>query len=225
VLGKALESIYQIIHKNDFVNFPLDESILCTKDRDRYHSFKNMAKARDFLLGRHLVKALLEEALQTKIAILDLEYSSLGKPVFRKHKIHFNLSHSGDYIICVVSKNLCGIDIQKVESLTKPDQLWKRIAHPEEIRRFPRLSTESILRTWSQKEAITKCLGGGFSQGFNKIFIDQEGENFFVNQADSRIQIINLRTETGLSGYFVFLALQWEATDEKPPIKQVEALG
>lgn len=219
-----MESIYQIINKNDFLDFPLDENILCIKDRDRYHSFENQQKAKEFLLGRHLVKALLEEALQSKVAILDLEYSSLGKPKFLKHKLHFNLSHSGDYIICVVSKSLCGIDIQKMESLSKPDQLWKRIAHPEEIRRFPRLSTESILRTWSQKEAVTKCLGGGFSQGFNKIFIEQEEDKNIVYQADSKIHIINLRAETGLSGYFVFLALQWDSTTLDPIPKKVEVL-
>lgn len=50
----------------------------------------------------------------------ELEYSPAGKPCLKEHKdIHFNLSHSGNFVACAVSNCPVGIDIQEIKEYNK----------------------------------------------------------------------------------------------------------
>ena len=46
----------------------------------------------------------------------DVKVDKFGKPYFEDTDIHFNISHSGCYVIAAVSDEDIGIDIQKIKS-------------------------------------------------------------------------------------------------------------
>ena len=59
-----------------------------------------------------------------------------GKPFFQRHpEIHFNISHSGDLVVCAVSDFEIGIDIQEKERL-HIELIAKKIMSRDEHERF-----------------------------------------------------------------------------------------
>ncbi|TDE29412.1 4'-phosphopantetheinyl transferase superfamily protein [Flavobacterium ranwuense] len=64
------------------------------------------------ILGRLLLLEGLY-SLGYDIKKIEINYNSLGKPFFKNKMVHFNISHSEDISICVLSKLNIGIDIEK----------------------------------------------------------------------------------------------------------------
>ena len=90
-----------------------------------------------------------------------------GKPYFPEYPdLHFNISHSGTYVMAAVSGMPCGCDIQ---TITHADMaLAERFFAPEEtslIRNEPEGPSRDLLftRIWTLKESYIKAIGRGLS--------------------------------------------------------------
>lgn len=100
------------------------------------------------------------------------DYGVYGKPVRRDKKAHFNLSHSGKYVLCAVSDREIGCDIEKIR-----DVRWKvakRFFSEKEYNFLEKMSenekntTENICaaevqftRYWVLRESYVKKTGEG----------------------------------------------------------------
>ena len=84
-----------------------------------------------------------------------------GKPTV--DGICFNLSHSGDYVICAVSDREVGCDIEQIKEA--PRRIASRVFSPEEIRCLEQISNEAynreFFRLWTKKESFLKMKGIG----------------------------------------------------------------
>ncbi len=92
---------------------------------------------------------------------LTLMRTELGKPCFRDYpECHFNLSHSGKWVACVLSDVPVGVDLQQhrrvpdrvIRKFTPEEQGWLQ-THPEDF--FP---------LWVKKEAFLKAIGTGLTR-------------------------------------------------------------
>lgn len=90
--------------------------------------------------------------------------------------VHFNLSHSGDYVVVAVSDSPVGID---VEHKTKCyETLAQRFFCEEECADIMSLDTEEerkqrFLEYWTGKEAYIKCVGEGMRIPLNSFYIQR----------------------------------------------------
>ncbi len=90
---------------------------------------------------------------------LTVSRGAFGKPYFKEHPaFHFNISHSGRFVVCAVDELPVGADIQEPTCL--PPESWHLFMTDDEIRYCS--SPEQALRLWSAKEAVSKCTGAGF---------------------------------------------------------------
>lgn len=80
-----------------------------------------------------------------------------GKPYIEG--LHFNLSHSGDYVSMIVSTSGVGIDIQQKRTISEVGA--KAFFSDEEIRRAC-CSEFALAQLWCRKEAFLKCTGNGW---------------------------------------------------------------
>ena len=84
-----------------------------------------------------------------------------GKPIV--NGICFNLSHSGDYVICAVSDKPVGCDIEKIKEA--PKQIASRAFSQEEIENLEVISGDAynreFFRLWTRKESYLKMKGIG----------------------------------------------------------------
>lgn len=92
----------------------------------------------------------------------DIDYKISGKPYLKNNSVHFNISHSGKYVVIAVSTDEIGIDIEKASEknlicskrvFTSDEQEWVG----EDTDRF------SVL--WTLKESVMKTLGEGLRLG------------------------------------------------------------
>lgn len=90
-----------------------------------------------------------------------------GKPYMEGHgNIFFNISHSGDYVMCAVSDREVGCDIQKMEKAEL--SLAERFFLPQEYEAIATQPDEEskrrmFYRYWTLKESYMKVTGLGMS--------------------------------------------------------------
>ena len=96
---------------------------------------------------------------------LVMDYGEKGKPYLREYPLFFNLSHSGEYVVCAVSDREIGVDIQKCSNMNVM-RIAKRFFSEEECRALETCETgeerrQFFFRLWVRKEAYGKFLGKG----------------------------------------------------------------
>lgn len=121
--------------------------------------------------------ALLEKMLNNFDIDLDkIVISKNGKPYFNNSNIHFNYSHSKNYIACVISNYEVGIDIEEKTRVISDDVSNKYLDGVED--------SEDRLIKWVEKESYSKLKGLGLQIGFNNIKIDSYCSNFLINSEE-----------------------------------------
>jgi len=90
----------------------------------------------------------------SKMEIVENEFS---KPEFKDCRMHFNLSHSGERAMCIMSDMPVGCDVEKVR-VAKTD-IARRFFSKDE--REAVKSDDDFYRIWTQKESYIKCTGLG----------------------------------------------------------------
>jgi 4'-phosphopantetheinyl transferase len=93
------------------------------------------------------------------ISELDIVYGAQGKPQLVDARLHFNLSHSGDYALAVFAPVPIGCDIQKKEE--RKSAVARRFFTEQEQERL--LHGEDFYQIWTKKESYVKLSGKGMS--------------------------------------------------------------
>ena len=137
---------------------------------------------------------LLHDALCRKLGehagdrdAFQVAYGTMGKPYLPGYPgIHFNLSHSGEYVCCAVGDVPVGVDLQKKAARDGSGQpgFWryKRLAERfftrEDNLRLEACCEEEredwFFRMWSVKESYSKLSGIGIARGLSGFEIDWE---------------------------------------------------
>lgn len=98
---------------------------------------------------------------------LVMGYGEKGKPYLREYPLFFNLSHSGEYVVCAVSDREIGVDIQKCSDVDV-GRIAERFFSKEECKALEGCGTVEerrrlFFRLWVRKEAYGKLLGEGIT--------------------------------------------------------------
>lgn len=95
----------------------------------------------------------------------DLRINQYGKPYIENSQaIRFNISHSGDFVVCTFGNDESGVDIEKEVNCI---DVAKRFFTKEEYQRIAHGDIDMFTRIWTLKEAYIKELGVGFSIPLN----------------------------------------------------------
>jgi 4'-phosphopantetheinyl transferase len=113
------------------------------------------------IAGKLLLAKVLKK-LGSNLSLLNMEYNGYKRPYF-DDGIDFNISHSGDRVICCgTDKGQIGIDIEQIKTISLADypdyftkNEWDYIeGHEDEF--------EGFYNLWTRKEAVLKAIGTGF---------------------------------------------------------------
>jgi 4'-phosphopantetheinyl transferase len=123
---------------------------------------------------------LLDKALKKyDLSEKDMEYSlnEYGKPYFSNHsEIYFNLSHSGDYVLVVLSSDEVGCDIQQITNVNL--KIADRFFTAKEREYIKNIN--GFFRVWALKESFIKLIGKGLSQPLNSFSIEDLDDEPYV---------------------------------------------
>lgn len=149
----------------EWCNRQLPQNIL-----DKLKNKRSQTKMQMSILGYILLSEVLKNNGLSK-QIEEIYYTSEGRPIIQGD-FDFNISHSGDYVVCVFStKHQVGIDIERMKPISlellsdyfNPNE-WKEIQYSQN-------REESFYKLWTKKEAIVKADGRGLNISLRKIII------------------------------------------------------
>lgn len=113
-----------------------------------------------------LLKKCLEEY---DINIEEIRYGECGKPGV--DGICFNLSHSHDMVVCVISDKIVGCDIEKVgEERNGIAERFFTINERDYLEQFDSdVKKQEFYRLWTMKESYIKMTGEGTSLALDRV--------------------------------------------------------
>lgn len=103
---------------------------------------------------------------------IDIDYNDYQKPFFKDQQLKFNISHSGELVVCVLSKTLeLGIDVEMIKEV--PLENFKSQMTNYEWKKITMSSNKLIAfyEYWTAKEAVIKAHGNGLSLPLNSFEI------------------------------------------------------
>lgn len=139
-------------------------------------------------LGEAMIRNLMEMEWQLQQGDYRISKAEHGKPYIQgtAFPVFYNLSHSGDYLVCGLSDREVGIDIQQIGKY-RPEVV-RRFFHPHEIKNLEtceeELRTDLFFRYWSAKESFLKYTGTGLSASLSGFEIWFEGQDIRILKPD-----------------------------------------
>ena len=125
----------------------------------------------------------------------------MGKPYFEDGKLHFNVSHSEEYLAIAISNYPVGIDIQA--SKTIREGMYKKVVQPEEMALIGEERQKDFLRLWTLKESFVKAEGKGLRISMKDYYFQRENDRYFVNYGGQRMPWTFNIEETLVEDYFI----------------------
>lgn len=129
--------------------------------------------ADNMLIGEILAKTVIKKIFGIDIAQQEFTYTEYGKPYLLNYSdVHFNISHSGEYVVCCVSDKPVGVDIQKISEYNS--DVAKRVCTEKELVQIENSldKASEFTKLWTQKEAVLKMHGIGIASGDVKTCLD-----------------------------------------------------
>lgn len=105
------------------------------------------------------IRSLTSSYLINKLSKEPLLFNEMGKPYFANGP-HFNVSHSGQYIVIAVSNKSVGVDIE--ENNEKDMSALIRIFNEAEAKMIKEHADFYYL--WCAKESLIKCIGSSINR-------------------------------------------------------------
>ena len=155
------------------VDSPIDENtfqymlkFVQSEKQERILKQKIKQNADNMLVSEILAKVVIKKIFGIDIAKQEFNYTEYGKPYLPDYPdVHFNISHSGEYVACAVSDKPIGIDIQKISEYNS--DVAKRVCNGNELAQIEKSSDKAyeFTKLWTQKEAVLKMYGTGIASG------------------------------------------------------------
>ncbi len=154
------------------------------KKKSKINKYKFYKDSLRSLIGDLLVRYCIKEFYDLNNSEISYGYNDYGKPFLKGYKnICFNISHSGRWIVCAISDDEVGIDVECINDIDI--NIFKNFFTEEEFIDLMSLKEEEYLeyffRIWTMKEAYIKGDGKGLSIPLDSFCIKRNHECFFVD--------------------------------------------
>lgn len=152
-------------------------------------------------------RALLRYILNSKYGLYDffVDNDFNGKPYIADSDIFFNISHSGNYVLCAVGNESVGCDIEIINKYNEKVAERFFTASEQNVLKNSENKSADFIRLWTLKESVLKLTGVGvggellnynFSEHINKDEFEAFDCNFKVIQTDDSVISICAKTNS-----------------------------
>ena len=168
-----------ILLSQDIWDFDLDAALseISEQRREQAVKFKHELGQRLCVLAYQLLKQGLRKAYGIE-GNPQFEYNEHGKPAIVGHpEIFFNFSHCKEAVLCAISEQPVGVDVESVRSFN--DSLVHYTMNEDEIREIETAEDRAVafIRLWTMKEAALKLEGTGICKDMKQV-LQQDGLDF-----------------------------------------------
>ncbi|NBD27025.1 4'-phosphopantetheinyl transferase family protein [Paenibacillus glycinis] len=140
-------------------------SLLTEENRNRVIRFRNWEDAERVIIADLMVRYLISQIRGCNINDIVIERDSYGKPFLQNMgQLHFNVSHSGNWVVCTIDSHVVGIDVEHIRPIEMEELAW-RFFSKEEYQDMVQKPLERRLEyfydLWTLKESFVKAEGKG----------------------------------------------------------------
>ena len=153
-------------------------SLMSFKKKQRVDRLRFMDDKKRTVAGEMLARKAIAEWCHVSEEDIKFGLSEYGKPFAIGLDVEFNISHSGDLVVCAVDNKPVGIDIERIRpmdlNLIQPICMEKEIEYilVDNLREniFCKITNDSVLsrffEAWTLKEAYGKLMGTGITKRY-----------------------------------------------------------
>ncbi len=167
--------------------------LISEEKRLRIDRYKFVEDYRRSLLADVLSRKMIEDVTGIEAEKLDIRVDEYGKPyVFNSMGVHFNVSHSGEYVACIVSDRPCGIDIEKIDEvdLSIAQRFFAKNEHRYIVDCPKEQRMDRFYEIWTAKEAYVKLLGRGLGIGLDSFeVINRDGRYMIELEGETEYRV------------------------------------
>lgn len=159
-----------MINLDNIFEYPMD--IFSKKEKERANKFRHDKSRNTYLKCRYVLRKLLGMYVRKDASKISLITNQYGKPILlpiqNTKRVSFNISHTDSLACVVIALNTeVGVDIEKVRPLSgELEDMIQIFMNESEIKSFNKIIHQrdwAFFHTWTQKEAVLKAKGTGFS--------------------------------------------------------------
>lgn len=144
----------------------------------RFHHQEDLIRG---LIGDLLVRKIISETFAVPVKGIVFDTNSYGKPYLAipdNSSFHYNVSHSGDWVVCAIDDCPVGIDIEKIQPVQL--EISRRFFAREEVEFIEKAPSDEqrqkrFFAVWTAKESYIKAIGQGLSHSLNNFSTVREG--------------------------------------------------
>ncbi|MGG7177905.1 4'-phosphopantetheinyl transferase family protein [Clostridium paraputrificum] len=154
---------------------------ICCEKRTRVNKLFNKKDKIQTLIAEILIRGHLIENYNMKNEAIFFEKNSYGKPYVKTvENFHYNISHSGEFVVVAISEYEIGIDIEEIKGIEYID-IAKNFFTNNELEYITSVNDgrglERFYDIWTLKEAYIKFKGIGLSIPLNSFAISFYKDN------------------------------------------------
>lgn len=152
-------------------------SIMPESIKSKVDNKKMLINKKQTLLGYYLLKCLLNDHYNIKDYPL-IDFDEYGKPYLVDMSLYFNISHSYNAVLCAVSENIIGVDIEKVVNRNR--KIYSFVCNEMELKKINSDVDDSLefTKLWTQKESYLKYLGKGLGYELKNLLTSVDMDAF-----------------------------------------------
>ncbi|WP_243521534.1 4'-phosphopantetheinyl transferase superfamily protein [Bacillus pseudomycoides] len=148
--------------------------------REKIESFHRKEDAYRGLIADLLVRSLVMRKYNILNKEIEFQTNFYGKPcLYGFSNFEFNISHSGDWIVCAVDKFSIGVDVEMIKPIEFDiAKSFCTVAEYDEL-----LSIDSLKQLdyfydlWTIKESYVKAIGKGLTIPLNSFLVKRHNSN------------------------------------------------
>lgn len=165
---------------------------------ERIKKFHYRVDAQRTLLGNTLMRYVLYKRNLKHTKELIFSSNSYGKPhLVNLPNVHFNISHSGQYVVCSVDSMPIGVDVEIIKpiDLTIAYSFFSKIEKEYILNSDPGESLAKFYRIWTMKEGYIKREGKGLSiplESFCVFSLEEDNNTVFYEVFQNEEAVCNI---------------------------------
>ena len=151
-------------------------SLMSKEKRQRVNNFRFSDDRKRTVVGEMLARQEISDWCSISPESIRFQIGEFGKPYAVDLPVEFNISHSGDIVVCAIHDKPIGIDIEKIQQVSRGivhsvcnKNEYSYVVGSDEINdTYTPSQLERFFKVWTYKEAYLKMIGRGI-EGLDKV--------------------------------------------------------
>lgn len=165
-------------------------SFVSMEKRKKINNFIRKEDADRALVGDILARQAIIENFKIQNNNISFYHNAYGKPyLMHNPSIYFNISHSGDWVVCSINHHEIGIDVEKIVDidLDIAKSFFSEREYNDLMKKDSLEKKDYFYVLWTLKESYIKACGKGLSLDLRSFSIGIEKNNIILeNKNDFR---------------------------------------